>query len=246
VSKTSPSEPVQFTDEALANIAAKFPAETPPERKALLPLLLRAWAKEDLREHLSREGRAVAMERRRELAAAGDRARNLLNTLEALDEHARFLLAVEPQLRHEARTSSPRWADLGLTDDTEAGERRRDDALSWLRDLADAFAKSPAKLPSDKRTRSYLVVLDLAAIFELVTCMKPTRRNNPYADSQAYGPFWEFVSRVCAPLNRVRSLDRAIRDVLTFYPTEYSPFVANLQFRHPGLWQKFREQNTEA
>ena len=55
VPKANPSGPVEFTDKALADIAAVLPTETPPERVALLSELLRFWSVEELHEHISRE-----------------------------------------------------------------------------------------------------------------------------------------------------------------------------------------------
>ena len=144
---------IQFTEEALADIAAAIPAESPPEQVALLPELLRAWAAEELSEHLSREGRALVAERSGRLIAASKKARGLLEALGALDEHARFLLAIEPQIRRELRTSTPQWARFRIPDDLTAGERWRDETLSWLRDFADAFAEfSQSRCPTSARS----------------------------------------------------------------------------------------------
>lgn len=238
----APAEMIRFTDEALARIVAGLPPDAPPERVALLPEILRAWTEEDLREHLSREGRAVIQRRTKQLATVSKRANGLIEAVRALDGRGRFIIACEAQMRREATIGNPRSGGLWGPDDIEGAKRRRDEALSWLCDLVTALGEPRPKPPPDKKTVSYLVVLDLAAIFELVTCTQPTRRNNPYSDSsQAYGPFWDFVNCVCSSFTGVGSIDRAIRDLMTFYPTkEYSAFVANLQFRHPGLWQKLR------
>jgi hypothetical protein len=109
----------------------------------------------------------------------------------------------------------------------------------WLSDLVAALGEGRRKPPPDKKTLSYLIVLDLAAIFERVTCARPTRRIDPDT-SKPYGPFWDFVTAVCRSLPQVGSPDRAIRDVQTYSATEFSPFIANLQFRDPALWQKLR------
>jgi hypothetical protein len=190
-----------FTDEALANILATLPSAAPPERVALLPHLLHAWAREDLREHLLREGRAVIRCRRKQLGAVGKAARGLLQAMQALDESGWFQLACGPQMRHEARDGNSRWVRTRLpflgSDDIGEAERRRGEALSWLSDLIEAIAEPSLKPPPDKKTRRNLIVLDLAAIYELVTCNKPTRRITA-AGSQPYGPFWDFVTQVCS------------------------------------------------
>ncbi len=208
-----PAGTVHFTNEILAKIAAGLPPDTPPERIALLPEILHAWAEEDLRDHLSREGRAAIQRRTKRLATVSSRASGLIDAVRALDGRGRFIIACEPQMRPEASIGNPRWGGLWGPDDIEGAKRRRDEALSWLCDLVTALGEPRAKPLPDKKTVSYLVVLDLAAIFELV----------------------------CGSFSGVGSIDQAIKDVMKFYPTkEYSSFIANLQFRHPGLWQKLR------
>jgi len=216
-----PPRRVHFTSEALARIAAGLPPDAPPERTALLPEILRAWAEGDLREHLSREGRAVIQRRTKQLAMVKKRANGLIEAVRELDGRGRFAIACEAQMRREAASANPRPGGLWGSDDIEGAKRRRDKALSWLCDLVTALGEPRLKPPPDKKTVSYLVVLDLAAIFELVTCTQPTRRSNPYSESsQAYGPFWDFVNCVCGSFTGVGSIDRAIRDVMTFYPTK--------------------------
>ena len=232
---------VCFTNEAIASISAALPSGAPPERVALLPELLRAWASEDLLEHLSREGRQLVKRRGGRLGTISDKARRILDAVDKLDEVGQFLIARGPQMRREARIGNSRWGRTGLPfigpDDMGEAERRRDEALSWLADLIEAIAEPSPEPPPDIKTRGYLIVLDLAAIFELVTCTKPTRRITA-AGSRPYGPFWDFVTQVCSSFKGVGSIDQSIRDVVAFYPKEYSPFIANLQFRHPALWQK--------
>jgi hypothetical protein len=212
---------------------------------ALLPALLQAWAREDLHQHLTREGRAVVKERTVRLKAVGEKASSLLGALQEADEQGLFQIACGAQMRREARIGNSRWGRTGRPflgpDDIGEAKRRRDEALSWLTDLIEAIAEPSPEPPPDVKTRGYLIVHDLAAIFELLTCTEPTRRNNPYYTSRPYGPFWDFVNRVCSSFKGVGSIDQAIRDVVAFYPEkEYPPFVANLQFRHPILWQKLK------
>ena len=115
--------------------------------------------------------------------------------------------------------------------------------MSWLRDFADVFDEPQPKQLPDKSTGGYLIVLDLAAMYQIITGTRPTRRNKPDAKDgkRAYGPFFEFVSRVCSSIGGIGSIDSAIRSVLRFYPeNQFSTFVLNLQFRHPEIWQKIK------
>jgi hypothetical protein len=158
-----------FTNEAIASISAALPSGAPPERVALLPELLRAWASEDLREHLSREGRAVIRCRLKQLGAVAKTARSLLQAMRALDESGWFQVACGPQMRHEARNGNSRWVRTRLPflgpDDIGEAERRRDEALSWLSDLIEAIAEPILKPPPDRKTRRNLIVLDLCGNF---------------------------------------------------------------------------------
>jgi hypothetical protein len=313
-----------FTDEALATIAAALPKDAPTERVSLLPDLLRAWAKDDLCEHFSRKSRAVLRKEDDELSSISKIAWVLIEAVRDPDTRAK--LAYRTQAHREAKVVTTRSGARFSLANVEQATQRCDDALSWLTDLAAALDEREPKPPPDTKTRNYLIVLDLAGIFELVTCDQPTRRVNAVT-SKPYGPFYDFVNAVCAPLG-LRSIDRAIQDVMKFYPLskqaklalrslrggfanagrltdatatvqsdrdpvpvlawqthyekesnrgllskaawkritdelktagyinlhgksevrlvqsppgrEYSPFVANLQFRYPGLWQKIK------
>jgi hypothetical protein len=214
---------------------------------ALLPKLLRAWAAEDLQNHLTRRRSPVEL-RQNEVVKLGKKARDLLVSILGLDDADRFDIAMEAQSWLEARDGSFNSPWVGLPGDPEAAERRQDIALLWLLDLADALDAPRRKPAPDKKTLGYLVVLDLAAIYEMVTQSAPTRRNWPNAKEgkRAYGPFWDFCSKIFAIID-IKSLDRAMKDVLVDYQRRSlrrrllsSPFIRNLQFTNPKLWQVLR------
>jgi hypothetical protein len=260
---------VQFSKSALGAIGATLPSSTDPARSALLPEILRAWAAEDLREHLSQESRIAARQRENRLKSVGARAQRLIEAIEALDETGTFEIAVKPEMR---RAGTSLWET-----DISAANQRRDSAISWLVDLIEIFNGSAnhkgPKSPPDKATRYYLIIRDLAAIFELVGGEKPTRRVE-FDSGKTYGPFSDFVTSVWVQIfgNRrglsyavrvwademarqrklaeadvrkavsllSRDLTDAERDAIEKRFRAYSPFVANIQFRHPDLWRKIR------
>jgi hypothetical protein len=254
--KIEPPKDVRFTDdEALQAIVEAIRPNAVPGRLVLLPEILCAWVEGGLLDHLSREGRAVIRQRAKRLAGVSNRASDLLDAVQALDEKGRLKTAIAPQT-HKGLSSSKRRAPptiLPWPEGIGGAELRRDEALAWLGDLIDALAAPRPTPPPDKLTCSYLVVLDLAAIFEFVTCTPPRRYTNK-STHRPYGPFWDFVSAICKSITEVKSLDRAIKNVVDHYPDrhrrgrkrhrdssiEYSPWFANLQFRHPRLWQKMR------
>lgn len=260
---------VKFSKDALGAIAATLPSSTDPARSALLPQILRAWAAEDLCEHLSRESRIAARQREMRLRSVGARAQKLIEAIEALDQTGTFETALKPEMR---RAGTSLWET-----DITAAEQRRDDAISWLIDLIESFNASAnrkgPKSPPDKATRYYLIILDLAAIFELVSGERATRRID--VDSgKTYGPFSDFVASVWVQIFgnsggpsyavRVwademarqrklaeaamseavslvsRDLSDAERDAIENRFGVYSSFVANIQFRHPDLWRSLR------
>jgi hypothetical protein len=260
---------VHFSAKALGEIAAALPASSPPARVALLPAILRAWAEQDLRDHLSRAGRAAVRQREARLQDVSTHAKDLLNAVEALDEDGYFEMALRAQMQRE---SAELW-NVNL----EIADRRRGRAILWLQDLIKALDEPQPKPPPDMSTKHYLVMLDLAAIFQLVSDEPPTRRTH-FDTGMPYGPFWDFakviwpaiygtnrglqsamkiwdheVSRqkklasdkiaqaektLRRPLNK--ESDKPILATIIRCFWSYSPFVANLQFRHRSLWRKLR------
>jgi hypothetical protein len=195
----------------IGKIIAALPPGSIPERVALLPKILRAWAHEDLREHLSQEGRVAKRQREKRLRSVGARAQKLIEVIEALDDTGLFDMALEPQMRR-AGTSL-------LKTDITVAKQRRDSAISWLVDLAEIFNGSGSgsanrkklKPPPDKATYYYLVMLDLAAIFELVSGEQPRRRVD-FDSGKTYGPFADFAAGVwLGVFGNIRGLSYAIR-----------------------------------
>jgi hypothetical protein len=200
---------VTFPEAVIAAMGTTLPPNTDPARLALLPQILRAWADEDLLDHLSREGRADLRRREKQLRKVGGLTRDLIEAISLLDQHGRFEIALNPQMRR-ARTSL--W-----NTDVAAGEERRDNAISWLIDLDETFndggngSENGQRPPPDTATRYYLIILDLAGIFELVSQQPPTRRVNPDS-GRTYGPFADFVAQVWAQIfSQNRGLSYAIR-----------------------------------
>jgi len=202
---------VQFSKDAIAAITATLPVSTDPARLALLPQILRAWAQEELREHLSREGRAAIRQREKRLRSVGARAQKLIEAIKALDHSGTFETAFKPQMR---RAGTGFWET-----DITAAKQRRDNAISWLVDLIEIFngsetesanGKEP-KPPPDKATRHYLIILDLEAIFELVGGEVATRRVD-FDSGKTYGPFSDFVASVWVQIfGNSRGLSYAVR-----------------------------------
>ena len=258
---------IDFTDEALKQVVTALPPGTPPGRAKLLSAVLRAWAQEDLREHLSREGHAVVRDREARLQAIKKQARDLLTAYVELDELSSFEIALRAQIHHQSAES---W-----NVDVEFANRRRDEAIFWLDELVQALSEERTTPKPDTYTRHYLVLRDMAAIFELITGEAATRRTD-YDKGTQYGPFWNFAKALwCAIYGKESGLqnaiiiwaqgashqrkladdelaraeavlgrpldpqgDGAIIERIVSRRRSFSPFMANLQFRHRNLWRK--------
>jgi len=224
----------------MAEIAAALPGETPGKRIALLPDLLRAWILDDvdgLAAHRERETQSERKFRIAQLQEVQQKARHLLESIAALTDASRLLIAGEVQLLRELKSRDRIALQLGWVNDLRAGKQDRDTAIAWLTDLTRVDFDS--KMPTSKKIFRYLVVLDLAAIFELVTGRRPTRIVNPITQ-RTYSPFLSFCAAAEALTGKLGSLDAITKDVLKAYgETDYSLFITNLQFRYPALWRKF-------
>jgi hypothetical protein len=215
---TIPKKPevIEFSDEVLQRIVAALPEETPRERVKAVPELMRAWAREDLQGHLNRERRSAFKERQERLSDLGRKTYDLLYSILTLqrDGHLDDLL-MEMQARVEIKDGTPSSNKLGLPDDLGAGERRLNEAVEWLLDLLEALGPEPRKPPPDIYTRNQLIIQDLAAIFELVTGTRATRRisADTSKDYGNYGPFWNFALPVWETVRqKKRGLGSSIRD----------------------------------
>jgi hypothetical protein len=265
-SRPKPSRTIQFSAKVLEEVAAALSPGAPPERVALLPQILRAWAHEDLREHLSRQSRAAARKHAEQLRSIATLAQGLIDAFVELPPDARFLAALRPELHRTQQT----LLEVTTASSIEVARRRFDEGITWLTDLAKALREPQPKEPP-KATRNHLIILDLAAIFQLVGGKQPTRRTNSDTGKD-YGPFWDFASAIwpvvfgnrsglsaaikqwatedlrqrelaeaaaCEAANLMgRDLTSTERCAVDRRFGEYSSFVANLQFRHPCLWQK--------
>ena len=186
---------VRFPDDVVSAFKAVMPKGTNPARLTLLPELLRAWGREELREHLDRKDRAALRRRDKSLSRLAEQARDLVDHCEALDRRGRFRLAVEPQMFRFGTTLE--------NANVAAAEQWRDNSILWLKHVADIFGGPNAKTEfgvmgnrvPHRKARHYSVMIDLAAVYELVTDTPPTRRFDAKT-GRDYGPFRDFASRV--------------------------------------------------
>jgi hypothetical protein len=122
-----------FSDEAVRAIIETLPANVTPERRKLLPQLLRDWVDHELPYRLYRENPANVRERQSRLQAVASRAEDLCEALAALDRQAALWLAMQSAI-HETGKSFVR---LNQSDVTQARERLQS-VEEWARELAEA------------------------------------------------------------------------------------------------------------
>ena len=185
----------QFDERAVEQIRASLPKGIDQRRLDLLPRVLNEWSRTDLREHLSRESRATVRERYDQLSKIGTRANDLRQALEAIDQRGKSWIAQEI-----GREEGTPLFSVSRERVAEMKERLKDED-DFLRKLATATARLIDELDESlggRRPRNicaYLVIVDLAAIFEWLTGRKATREVDRDLGKDT-GPFWDFAAAV--------------------------------------------------
>ena len=205
-------------------------------RLALLPNILRDWGHEDLPRLFWHEPEPVEVrnERHRRLKRVEGTAACLGAALAELDERERSdlicMIACPPERFPHGLTQT----NLArATNDMEATHA----FLSRLAAAAEAASLSYAPKRGPARNNvPYVVLLDLAEIFEWVTGIAAKRRvgRNTHEDE---GPFYRFAAAVWPVVfgSADDGLSSALRDWATARKkyAERSPVLRNLQMRHP-------------
>jgi hypothetical protein len=219
-----------FTAEHVKRIQASLPDGVHQARRARLPHVLREWATTDLREHLSRESQAAHRERRQRLQAMEARARDLLQSIEALDPLGRFSIVQQMAGEH------PRKAEL---------EQRKQDLDNVVTFLDRVVSLQPGALwasgPGQPRNIiAYLIMRDIAAIYEWGTGRRASRQYDAYEEKES-GPFWQFASAVWSAIYGTEDgLSAAMKNWASYRAQfgEESALIANIAMRHPS-WGLF-------
>ena len=223
----------KFNERAVKQIRASLPKGIDQRRLELLPLVLDEWSRTDLREHLSRDTREVSRKRYAQLTKVGKRAKDLRQALEATDQRGMSWIAQEIG-REEGSppfsVSRERFAEM------KERLRQEDD---FLRKLAAAtqtlIEEGKRKRGQPRNIRAYLVMLDLAAIFELLTDRKAARGVDR-TDHTETGPFWRFAESVWQVVfGTTCGLKAAMKnwaEARKLYH-EHSSFLYNLTMRRP-------------
>jgi hypothetical protein len=228
----------EFTGDDIRRIDAWLPeVEVDPRRRKLLPQILREWAMVDIREHFAWEPATAARARRVRLAQLGKFADCLLEELDALDKRDRWTLA--------GQIGAAEGQEIIEAIFDEKNEERLADARNFIAILA-AAAKRPLRESRPGRPRNiaaYLVVMDIAAIFEYVTDTEATRQVDRNTHEEK-GPFRDFAGAIWSVLfTNDDGLSAALKNWANGKKkyAELSPVISNIAMRHPewGLSDPF-------
>ena len=202
-------------------------------RVVLLPLILEQWNRCDLPEHLSRKSRPVDNDLIGKLEIVRKHARELQEALKAIGEHGRTALLAQMTNRS------------GSHDENRSEFKA---IVTWLEQEAAFIEKLVAVDPREfwkpKRGRSrnlpaYLVLQDLAAIFEWLTSTKATREVSRDNGTEI-GPFFIFASTLWPTIfgKGVTGLPAAMKNWAKWRSAynEQSALIVNLALRNP-VWE---------
>jgi len=240
------SYPISITKAERSRILAAVPQDVDRRRKALFPRILHEWVHVDLPEHFDWETRRrQAKMLKKRLSLVEKRAAQLVASLQDLVSEDHFLLAMSLTTRKTQK------GILDLDPDqisNSLAEFKR--GAEWLLELA-AGAHDANRSMAQSRGRpravfSYLVMMDLVAIFEYLTHKRATRsvRGEDHFEYGAeYGPFWDFAEATwTAIFKSARGLKSTIRNWVEARDRygEVSPLIANMHLRHPewGIFGK--------
>ena len=222
-----------FDECAVKQICASLRKDIDQRRLDLLPLVLNEWSRADLREHLSRDTPATKRKRDAQLTKVGKYATHLRRALEAIDQPGKSWIAQEIG-REEGSppfsVSHERHAKM------KERLRQEDDFLRKLAAATLTLIKEGKRGPGQPRNiPAYLVMKDLAAIFEWLTDRKATRGVDR-TDHTETGPFWRFAESVWqVAFGTSRGLKAAMKnwaEARELY-REHSSFMLNLPLRRP-------------
>jgi hypothetical protein len=220
-----------FSNDELKRIEASLPNGVDHRRRQRLPRVMQEWARTDLREHLSRESQATRRARRQQVQAVERCTRDLLQSIEALDPTGQFSIV------HEMAGEQPRRTEL------EQWNQEFDSAMALLYRLVDSHPSAiwASSRGQPRNISAYLIIKDIAAIYEWATGSKASRRFDAYKDEDQEGPFWQFASAIWLA---IYGTDHGVHAAFKNWAAarrrfgEQSALISNIAMRHPS-WGLF-------
>lgn len=218
---------VKFSDREVKLISLSLPAGVDQRRRDLLPEILHEWGQTDLPEHLSGKPRVTPRDRLKRVARVAKCAVVLLQALDGLNDRDRAHLAVQMRSTDGVNLLEAEFAQQ---------EKRLNETHDFLTTLAAAGSKAPKRRPGQPRNlTSYLIMMDLAALYEYLTGWQATRSVDRDTGEEN-GPFWQFAAAVW-PV--VFGSDQGLPAAMKSWASgrskydDESPLVVNISLRHP-------------
>jgi len=230
-----------FTADQIHTLIAALPSHIAKRKRTVLRLMLDEWGRIDLEEHLKRSTPKQTRARKNAMHLVAKRAEEFAGALASLDRTSRFAVATRLL---ELETGADFWSSP--RERVREVEHRLADEPQKLRRLAEAAESEatrwqPLPLRHDSLIR-YLLLQDLAAIFEYATSERAERQvrgKDHFEAGKDYGPFWNFASAAWTIVfGSTDGLSAAIRrwtEGRAKYG-EISAVVENAHLRHPE-WQ---------
>jgi len=221
-------ETPKFTGRGVRLIADSLCNAVDTRRRELLPRILAEWGRTDLREHLQMR-HEITPERRKRVKTVGKCAQKLLEALCAIDVQDRYGIALK------MRSEGTKF---------DGPVKRIDDEGDFLTTLAEAALQTWKRGPGQPRNiRTYLVMKDVAAIFEWLTNMEATRQVDRKSGVET-GPFLQFAAAIWPVVfgKADDGLRAAMRNWSSYRKRhgERSVLIANIAMRHPtwGIFER--------
>jgi hypothetical protein len=230
--------PVEFDDSDIELITQTLPQGVAQGRLELLPQILHEWGRTDVPRHLSVSPRAIR-ERTKTVDVFIQRARDLLEADNALDEPARRRVAY--QIAGYETVHIEKAAINAARQDLDATRG----VLTRLAALGSRVHQKPRR-GQPRNYSAYLVMLDIAAIFEWLTETKAGRQVDREGKGGLgdVGPFWEFAAVLWPRVfpEGKSGLTATMKNWARYIRTydEGSAVIANIAFRHP-TWRLFED-----
>ena len=233
--------PPDFDDRTVRLITSSLPEAAIPERVGSLLAVLRDWANNELRAYFSREFSPDLTERAKRVEAVGNRARDLLKALDAIDGTDMWEIAQRmPQKTcHWPKMKGHYWWEWSRS-------KKFVQHIMEEKDFLDALIVATSEAWSRKRGHppniiSYLVIKDIAAIFEWCTKSPATRRVDRLTHQEG-GDFYKFAAAIWPVVfgQGDDGLLAAIKKFAKYRNREGRPLMAHMKMRNPE-WKVFEE-----
>jgi hypothetical protein len=219
----------EFTDRDVNQIEKSLPDTVDPRKHDLLREVLRDGSSNDLREHMQIPRRA-SPERRARMVLIRDCARNLVRALNQADEVDRWGVA-DAMVRAVGLTLIAGRAELCVLN------QRIEEAVSVLDKLAEAADETwKYGRGGPRNIVAYLIMMDIAAIFEWFTNSKASRETDRETGKEI-NAFYGFLAAIWPAIfhRGVYGLSSALKNWAE-WSTEHretSAVIHNIALRHP-------------